>query len=70
MSTPSKTPTKRELQTLETKYQAIKDVEVGKKKVDVAKQLDILSNTLSIWLREKEAIKNSYYITLYFVRCD
>ncbi len=70
MSTPSKTPKKRKPQTLEAKYQAIKDVEDGKKKADVARHFDITWSTLSIWLKEKEAIKNSYYITLYFVRCD
>ncbi|MCP3953123.1 MAG: hypothetical protein GY697_13035 [Desulfobacterales bacterium] len=57
MSTPSKTPKKRKLQTLETKYQAIMDVEDGKKKADIARQLGIPSNTLSTWLTEKESTK-------------
>ena len=60
MSTPSKTHKKRKLQTLETKYQAIKDVEDGKKKAEFARQLDITSNTLSTWLKNKETIKRSF----------
>ena len=43
---------------LETKYKAIKTVEVGKKKkIEIATEFGIKQNTLSTWLKQKELIK-------------
>lgn len=61
MSTPSKPPGKRKLQTLETKYKAILAVEDGsKKKSQIAKDLGVPPNTLSTWLKNAAGIKKSF----------
>ena len=55
------TPKKRKLQTLETKYRAILQVEEGKKKkIDIAKECGVPPNTLSTWLKDKVNIKAAF----------
>ena len=58
MATPTR---KRKAISLETKYEIIQWVEMGNEpKKDVAARLDILPNTLSTILKNKEKIMESY----------
>ena len=53
---------KKEPQTFETKYKAISEVEKGQKsKSAIAKEFNIPASTLSTWLKNATAIKESYH---------
>jgi len=51
---------KLDVRTIQEKYEAIQAVAQGKKKVLVAKDLGIPSNTLSTWLKNKDKIVQAY----------
>lgn len=51
---------KLDVRTIQEKYEAIQAVAQGKKKVQVARELGIPSNTLSTWLKSKDKIVQAY----------
>lgn len=58
MASPSR---KRKAISLETKYEILKCVEAGNQpKKDIAQKFDILPNTLSTILKNKDSILESY----------
>ena len=48
------------VQSIETKYKAILEVESGKKKAQIARDFSIPANTLSTWIKSKEKIKEAF----------
>ena len=49
------------VQSIETKYKAIIEVEAGlKKKAQIAREFNVPSNTLSTWLKSKDKIKEAF----------
>ena len=55
--------TKRKTNTLETKYRAILGLEMGlKTTTQIAKDVDVLLNTLSTWLKKVDEYKKAYEI--------
>ena len=57
----SKQPLKRKTTTLQTKYEAILEVEKGQKtKSLIAKEIGVPPNTLSTWLSKAESLKKAY----------
>jgi len=49
------------VQSIETKYKAILEVEAGvKKKAQIARDLGIPANTLSTWIKSKDKIKDAF----------
>ena len=47
-------------QTLEFKYRCIREVEAGSKNKDVQEKYDVKPSTLSMWLKQRTAIKSEY----------
>ena len=56
---------KRKQMTVESKYNAVRDVEKGTPDCKVAELLEVLQNTLSGWVKKSAMIKSTFGISVW-----